>query len=119
MPVDDRVIQLNTAVDELVGIVAALAIPFTHLRIEESRILGSVDLDVGAAQTYQLVNFTPGEGDDVLQVSIPVGVSGLRLLGIVVGRRLLRAQHGYFSRVGGAGAQVDPFFRAHAPAPAQ
>src|SRR6266702_380151 len=46
---NDGVVQLNAAIDEFIGVAPALAIPLAHLWIEESSILGSIDLNVGTA----------------------------------------------------------------------
>src|SRR2546425_8522823 len=46
---DDGVVHLNTYIDEFVRVAAALAVAFAHFRIEQSSVLGRVDLDVGAA----------------------------------------------------------------------
>src|SRR6266849_8098498 len=46
---DDGIVHLNAYIDEFVRVAAALAVAFSHLGIEQSCVLGRVDLDVGAA----------------------------------------------------------------------
>src|SRR5438105_7614844 len=49
MTIDDGVVQFNADIDEFIRVVSTQAIPFAHLGIEKSGILGSIDLDVGTA----------------------------------------------------------------------
>jgi hypothetical protein len=49
MTIDDGIVQFNAEVDEFIRVVSTLAIALAHLGIEESGILGSIDLDVGTA----------------------------------------------------------------------
>ncbi len=50
MPIYDRVIHFDAGVYQLVGVAAALNIAFPHFGVEQCRVLGGVNLDVGAAQ---------------------------------------------------------------------
>ena len=119
VPLDDRVVQLDAEVDHLLGIAAALPVALAHLRVEQRTVLRPVDLDVGAAQAHQLLHLAPRDVHDVRQERVPGRVSAGRLLGVVVGGRLLRADHGDLARLGGNRAQEDPLLAAHAPPPAQ
>src|SRR5437660_9486719 len=65
MAVDDGVVHFDAGVDDLVGVVAALAIAFAYLGVEQSGVLGRVDLDIGAAQANQFLDFMPREGHNV------------------------------------------------------
>ena len=49
MTIDDGIVQFNAEVDEFIRVISTLAIALAHLGIEESGILGSIDLDVGTA----------------------------------------------------------------------
>ena len=55
MPIDDSIVHLDAGIDQFVGVAAALAIALSHFGIEQGRVLGRVNLDVGAAQTNQLL----------------------------------------------------------------
>src|SRR5204863_185729 len=61
MVADDGVVHLDAGIDEPFGIAPALTVPFPDRRVEERRVLGRVDLDVGAAQPGQLFDLAPGE----------------------------------------------------------
>src|SRR5579863_6818732 len=81
---DDRVVELYAAVDQLFWVASPLPVAFPHGRVEERSILGPVDLYVGAAKANQLVHLAAREVDDVGQVGISRRVGVLRLLGVVV-----------------------------------
>ena len=119
MAADDRVVHLDAGVDEPVGIGAALDVARAQRGIEQRRVLGRVDLDVGAAQPHQLLDLAPVEVDHVGQVRVARRVGARRLLGIVVGGRLLGAEQGDLRRVASPRPQVRPFLGAERAFPAQ
>ena len=89
--VDDRVVELDAGVEHLVGIAAALAVALANRLVEQRRVLRRVDLDVLAAQALQLGDLAPGEIHEVGEICVACRIRRARLVGIVVGRRLLRA----------------------------
>src|SRR5437660_5962880 len=74
---DDRVVELDAAVDQLLRVAAALPVALAHLRVEQRRVLGRVDLDVRAAEPDQLVHLAPGHVHDVGQVLVPARLRAL------------------------------------------
>ena len=96
--INNGVVQFDAVIDQLVRVVPTLAISLPHLRVEKSRVLWSVNLYVGAAQTNQFLYLTSREVHNVGQVGIAGRIRRSRFLGVVVGRRLLGTDHGHFSR---------------------
>src|SRR5260370_1803460 len=119
MAMDDRVVELDAAVDQLFGVGPPLPVAITHLGIEQGGVLGSIDLDVCAAQANQLFDLTPRDVDDIGQVLVAGLVCALRLLRVVVRGRLLRAEHRHLARALCDRAQKGPLLAAHAAPPAQ
>ena len=116
---DDRVVELNAGVDELVGITSALAVSLSQLGIEKRGVLGGVDLDIGTAQPAELGDLAPAEIDDIRQVRIPTRVGGPGFFRIVVGGCLLGADECDFCPVRRFGSEINPFLGAHASPPAK
>src|SRR3981081_3687954 len=42
---DDRVVELDAAVDQLLGVAPSLPVAFSHRRVQESPVLRRIDLD--------------------------------------------------------------------------
>src|SRR5260370_166339 len=119
MAIDDRVVQFDAAVDQLFRVAAPLTVALTHLRIEQGRVLGRIDLDVCAAQANQLFDLKPRDVDDIGQVLVARLVCALRLLRAVVPAALLRADHRHLARALCDRAHKGPLLAAHAAPPTQ
>ena len=88
---DDRVVELDAGVEHLVRIAAALPVALADRLVEQRRVLRRVDLDVLAAEPAQLRDLAPREVHEVGQVGVARRVGAARLVRVVVGGRLLRA----------------------------
>ena len=119
MTVDDRVVQLDVRVEHLVRIAAALPVALADLLVEQRRILRRVDLHVLAAEPPQLLDLAPREVDEIREIGIARRVGAFRSLGVVVGRRLLRAEQRHLHRRPGAAAQIGELLDRHLPPPLQ
>ena len=62
---DDRVVELDTAVDQLLRVAPPLPVALANGGVEERPVLRRVDLDICAAEANQLVHLPPGEVDYV------------------------------------------------------
>src|ERR1700674_1168517 len=62
---DDGVVELDAAVDQLLGVAPSLPVAFPHRRVQEGSVLRRVDLDIGAAEANQLVDLAAGQVDHV------------------------------------------------------
>src|ERR1700674_850513 len=116
---DDGVVELDTAVDQLFRVAPALPVTLAHRGVEERPVLRPVDLDIRAAEANQLLHLPPGGVDDVGQVSIPRRIGGLRLFGVVIGGSLLCAEHRHLARTPSHRPKKRPLLSAHASLPAQ
>ncbi|MEZ4521501.1 MAG: hypothetical protein R3A46_07650 [Thermomicrobiales bacterium] len=96
---DHRVIQLDAAVEQCVGVIPALSIAFTDLRVEQGGVLRRVDLDVRAAEPDEIRRPGPENIDDIGQVGLDRRVGASFDFGIVIGRGLLGADQRYLRRV--------------------
>src|SRR5258708_33288876 len=92
---NDGIVQFNAEIDEFVGIVTTLAIPLTHLGIEQRRVLGSIDLDIGTTQANQFIHFTTRKIHDISKIGIAGGIGSFRLLRVAVVACLLGADDSY------------------------
>ena len=119
VPLDDRVVELDAAVDQLLGVAPPLAVALPHGGVEQRPVLRPVDLDIRAAEANQLVHLPPGEVDDVGQVSITGGVGVFRLFRVVVGGRLLCAEHRHLAGTSSHRPEKRPLLAAHASLPPQ
>src|SRR5712692_3631505 len=77
MALDDRVVELDAAVDQLLGVAPPLAVALAHGRVEESPVLRRVDLYIRAAKADQLIDLPPGEVDHVCEVLVAGRVGAL------------------------------------------
>src|SRR5579859_204581 len=116
---DDRVVELDAAVDQLLGVAPALPVALAHGRVEKRPILRRVDLDVCAPEADELVDLAPGQVDDVGEVVVAGRIGGPGLFGVVIGGGLLRAEHRHLARPSRSRAQDSPLLAAHASLPPQ
>src|SRR5579863_10608078 len=115
MAANHRVVHFDGKIEQAVGIVAALAVAFANLRIDQGGVLRRVDLNVGAAETNKFGDFIAKQIDEVGEKGVHGGIGSAGLLGIVVGRGLLGAQERRLGGMIGARAQVGVLFGAHVP----
>jgi hypothetical protein len=116
---DDRVVELHRRREQRVRVAAALAVTLADRLVEERRVLRRVDLDVLAAESFELRDLATGEIDEVGEIGVPRRIRAARLVRVVIGRRLLRAEERHLGRHRGAAAQVGEFLDRHLAAPLQ
>ncbi len=70
MALDDRVVELDAGVEQLVGIAAALPVAFANRLVEERGVLRRVDLDVVAAEPAQFRDLATREVHEIGEVGV-------------------------------------------------
>src|SRR5262249_59379932 len=91
MVADDGVVHFDREIEQTVRVVAALAVAFAQVGVEQRRVLRRIDLNVDAAQPDQLFDFAAQDVNQVGQIRVYSRVSARRLFGVVIGGGLLRA----------------------------
>src|SRR6266516_2146676 len=115
MIADQRVVEFDASIQETIRIVSSLSVAFANFRIEQRRVLRSVDLDVGAAEFDQLLHLAAENVDHISKISVDCRIRSLRLVAVVVSRSLLGAEERDFRSAFCAGAEIGKLFRAHVP----
>src|SRR5713226_3295088 len=119
MALDDRIVELDAAVDQLLGVAPPLTVALPHGRVEEGSVLRRVDLYVRAAEADQLIHLAPREVDHVREVLVAGRVGALRLFRVIVGGSLLGADHRHLARTPRRRPEKRPLFAGHTSLPAQ
>src|SRR5262245_47213047 len=115
MIADDGVVHFDREIEQSVRVVAALAVAFAQVGVEQRRVLRRIDLNVDAAQPDQLLDFAAQDVDEVGQISVNSRVSARRLFGVVIGGGLLRADERGLGEARRLRAQPGILLRAHLP----
>ncbi len=107
--VDHGVVQLNPVRQPALHRPPARLVEGAPDRVDEQRIVGSVQLDIGASQAYQLPDLLAHHLDDVGHEGVQARVGARRLLGRPQVREQRRAGQRDFRLPAGAAAQEGEF----------